>query len=82
MPGSKMGIALAVAIAMASSTPAFAGMNGTESLNRIQSAQRAQSSRLEMDARAAWPRVAPSLGSDTASRPYPHRYYGGPKSFH
>jgi hypothetical protein len=88
MPGSKTGVVLVLVLA-AGTAPAFAGTNGTDYLNYMGAAQRGQSSlqgpqvRAERqeawaNARAALPRTAPEAGD----RPYPHRYYGGPKSMH
>lgn len=73
MPGSK--IAIMLALVLSSATPALAGMNGTESVNRISSAQSsAQATQVRPDWQSAW--------ASAARRSYPHRYYGGPKSIH
>jgi hypothetical protein len=58
MSGFKTKIVAALALATAHSAPALAGMNGTESINRIQSAQRAQAP--ERQAYAAWQTVDPA----------------------
>lgn len=82
MPGSK--IAIVLALALAGTTPAFAGMNGTESINRALLARSsAQTTDMHPERRGVWahamhPRPAP----EAASQPYLHRYYGGPKSPH
>jgi hypothetical protein len=89
MPGSKTGIVLALVLAIAGSAPAFAGMSGTDYLNYMGMTRRGQSSlqvpqvrseRQEAwaNARAALARTAP----EAVDRPYPHRYYGGPRSMH
>jgi len=82
MPGSK--IAIMLALALASATPALAGMNGTESINRISSAQSsAPAMQVRPDWQSAWASAArPQPASEAISRSYPHRYYGGPKSIH
>lgn len=85
MPGSKMAIALA--LALASTAPALAGMNGTDWLNRMSSARSGQSTSQMMlvrpDQEGAWASTARSRSaSEAISKSYPHRYYGGPKSLH
>lgn len=82
MPGSR--IAIMLALTLASAAPALAGMNGTESVNRMSSAQSsAQATQVRPDWQSAWASTArPQSASEAISRSYPHRYYGGPKSLH
>jgi hypothetical protein len=76
----KAKIVVALALATALSGPALAGMNGTESINRMQSAQRVWAYSPEAQARAELLMTQPT--AVVASKPFPHRYYGGQRSFH
>lgn len=82
MPGTK--IAIMLALTLASTAPALAGMNGTESINRMVSAQSsAQTTQVRPDWQDAWASAArPQSSSRAIGKVYQHRYYGGPKSIH
>lgn len=87
MPGSKFAIALA--LALASSAPAFAGMNGTDYLNYIDAMRRSQTTQQTSQARVEWQgtwastgAILPQRAPEAVTKSYPHRYYGGPKSIH
>lgn len=86
MLGSKAGIVLAVALAMAGTAPAFAGMNGTDYLNYIDAARRSESNlQAYAEWQGAWAStrpVRPQATPDVPTKLYPHRYYGGPRSIH
>ncbi len=78
MLGSKASIIVAFALAMASTAPAFAGMNGTDYLNLM--ARRSQSSMQEAQTSV---RLAPGqIAPKATSKWYPHRYYGSIRSTH
>ncbi|ACE99620.1 hypothetical protein IP86_17275 [Rhodopseudomonas sp. AAP120] len=70
-------ISLAIALMATASAPAFAGMNGTDWLNRERPAAAAQSG---LDARAELANRNPSARAE--QRPTSHAYFGGPRSFH
>lgn len=82
MPGSK--IAIMLALTLASTAPALAGMNGIESVNRMLSARSsAQTTQVRSDWQGAWASTTrPESAFEAVSKRYPHRYYGGPKSLH
>lgn len=68
-------ISLAIVLAGAASAPAFAGMNGSDWINR---ARPAASARSALDARAELATPAPPNPQHAKS----HAYFGGPRSFH
>ena len=85
MPGSK--IIIMLALTLASTAPALAGMNGADWLGRVSSAQSGQSSSQMTQGRSEWQgawasTTRPQPALEVASKSYPHRYYGGPRSFH
>lgn len=74
-------IILTAALAMAAAAPAQAGMNGTESIDRMQSARRSQVSVQAAPVGTEWWSSGVSARKPTA-KPNDHRYRGGPGSLH
>lgn len=81
MFGFKTSI-LAVALAMVAAAPALAGMNGTESIDRMLSARRSQSAAQVRPVGTQWQWTDVSARGAPAVRSNQHRYRGGPRSLH
>ncbi|KPF96172.1 hypothetical protein IP86_17235 [Rhodopseudomonas sp. AAP120] len=68
-----------IALATTVSAPAFAGMNGTDWINRVRPPALAPSG---LDARAEFVNPGSTLTVPAVRHDAPHAYRGGPRSIH